>query len=745
MKLGIGGRISLVVGLMLFLFFVTSAVSYVLTKRIEDNLARLASVDDLRQDAVDDMKFRLAEVSTKVLAYIVEGRPADKIRTATAAAQFDRSAETFMRLALSDDEVRLGGEVVVAFKQFVALSGEIMAAAERDRTALSGRITETGPSAARVGIAGAKLSILAMIDNDDVPVGLDVKRGVLLAKFESQRESVESLLDAQILPLVRAARAQTHQSANFSAYTAISYILVTTGLGVVIGGGGALVLARRVVRPIQELTAGSFGTGTLGSGKRAHRVAAESDDEIGELADTMIRLARMAENRQQTEQALRELAHHDSLTKLPNRTLFQIRLVESMDNATRIDRMVALHILDLDRFKEVNDTLGHRAGDMLLQQVAERLRGCLRMSDTVARLGGDEFAIIQTNLTNENDIPALAQRLNESLAAPFNLEGETIYTGASVGITVFPRDDTEVDALLKNADLALYRAKQEGGGTYQLYDSVMNAELQARKALEQDLRSGLEGSEFFVEYQPQIDLETGQVVGGEGLSRWRHPDRGLVAPDEFIPVAEQSGLINRLTERVLRDACTKAKAWEEMGLSRLRVSVNLSPADFKRKDVVPMITGIIDESGIDPGMLELEITEGLAMSGAESVISTLERLHALGVQLAIDDFGTGFSSMSYLKRFPVDRLKIDQTFVRDIVSNKEDASITSVIIDLGHSLGIKVVAEGVEDEAQLEFLASRKCDEAQGYHICAPVDADAFAEFAGNRAPRKAASISRIA
>ncbi|MCH7887756.1 MAG: EAL domain-containing protein [Proteobacteria bacterium] len=811
MKFGIAGRISLVVGLLLFLFFVTSAVSYVLTKRIEGDLSRLAGVDDLRRDAVTDMEFRLAEVAGTVFAYVVDGKHINKIRARQAGAEFDRAARTFMRLAATDDEIRLGEEAIAAFERFRAVGAEIIALSDRKtarRAPVPGQapVNDAAPAAANqgsvdradpiaggeigahpgiaadlpgdigslesllvsrkrgatermraaeaafdpsatryreIGLAGATQASLARPSDGfaarseatgAVTDATDRKRE-LLAEFDSQRGWLEGLLGAQIVPLVRAARVRTQESASFSTHTITLYILVMTGFGVVIGGGGALVLARRVVRPIRELTAGAED---IGNGRRMRRVAVESDDEIGELADSMIRMARMAETRQQTEQALREMAHHDALTKLPNRVLFQIRLVEAMDNARRVDRMVALHLLDLDSFKDVNDTLGHRAGDMLLQQVSERLKGCLRKSDTVARLGGDEFAIIQTNLTDENDISALAQRLTGTLATAFEIDGESVYTGTSIGITVFPHDDCEVDKLLKNADLALYRAKREGGSSYQLYDPQMNAEIQSRKAIEQDLRLALERGELFIEYQPQIDISSGRIIGAEALSRWRHPERGMVPPDEFIPVAEQSGLISRLTEGVLRGACKQAKAWQDAGLAGLRVSVNLSPSDFKRKDVVPMVTKILEQSGLDPEWLELEITEGMVMSGAESVIAKLEELHALGIQLAIDDFGTGFSSMSYLKRFPVDRLKIDQTFVRDILDTKEDASITTVIINLGHSLGLKVVAEGVEDEAQYEFLRQRNCNEAQGYCISRPLDAEAFVEFVRNHVPREA-------
>ena len=764
-KFSVAGRVGLVVGLLLFLSFVTGTVSYVLTKRIEDDMARLAGVDDVRHHAVVDMRFRLAEIARTVFAYAVDRESPDKARARQSETEFDRFAATFMRLAATDEERGLGNRVVERFSAFRKVGAEIIAVTDRESAALVpvyGRtpavdeLVETkgrrpiGRGGARAGETnGASLGmgsdVAAATGAGGGVTGLAARKRELLTRFETDRGRIESLLGTQIAPLIRAARARTERSVNLSTYTVTLYLLVMSGFGVVIGSGAGILLVRRIVRPIRELKAGADA---IGRGRFEHGIAVESDDEIGQLAGSIDRIARMAKNRRKTEDALREMAHHDALTKLPNRILFEIRLVEAMDNARRVDRMVALHFLDLDGFKDINDTLGHRAGDMLLQQIAERLKDCVRKSDTVARLGGDEFAVIQTNLVKDNDIAILAQRLNDALAVPHRLDGEVVYSGASIGITVYPHDAAEVEKLLKNADLALYRAKQEGRGMYQLYDPEMHAEIQTRKTLEQDLRRGLDRSEFFVEYQPKVDLPSGRIVGAEALLRWRHPERGVVLPASFIPVAEQSGLIHRLTENVLRDACRQATAWDDAGLPRMQVSVNLSPADFKRKDVVALVTAILGESGLDPQWLELEITEGMVMSDADSVVATLatlEKLHALGVRLAIDDFGTGFSSMSYLKRFPVDRLKIDRAFVRDILTDREGASVANVIIDLGHSLGLKVVAEGVESEEQLAFLRERRCDEAQGYCISPPLSADAFAEFVGNHMPYEAPRIAMIA
>ncbi|MCH9020480.1 MAG: EAL domain-containing protein [Proteobacteria bacterium] len=493
------------------------------------------------------------------------------------------------------------------------------------------------------------------------------------------------------------------------------FLLSMTLFGVVVGITAAIALSRGLIRPILELVAGAEA---IGEGKLDHRIAIDSEDEIGILAEAF---NRMAETRQESEESLRKSAHHDALTKLPNRTYFQIRLDEALDNARRAGRMVAIHYLDLDHFKDVNDTLGHPAGDDLLKQVSARLLACVRKTDTVARFGGDEFAIIQANLNHQDGIAVLAERMVESIAAPFKLDQEQVFTGTSIGITVFPHDDSDPDRLFRNADLALYQAKQEGRNNYRLYDPAMNEELRARKALEQDIRQALDEGAFFLNYQPQIEIASGRITGVEALVRWRHPERGMVSPAEFIPVAEQARLISRLTDGLLREACEQAKAWQDAGLPPIRVSVNLSPADFKRTDIVSTVTGILDECGLTPRYLELEITEGMVMSGVESVIATLNELHALGVALAIDDFGTGFSSMNYLKQFPLDRLKIDQSFVRDVLTSEEDAGITKAIIQLGHSLGLKVIAEGVETERQLVFLRVWGCDEAQGYYFSRPI------------------------
>jgi diguanylate cyclase (GGDEF)-like protein len=707
MRLNIASRVSLAIGLLLFLFFMTSTVSYLLTKRIENEVENWGRVDEPLQNAVVSMQVDIAEAIKELYAYALGGDQSLPAPAERWAENIKELPTAYLELAASDRDRALGAEVATLVDGFRNLGIEIIGIANEER--------------ARIAAEGEQSESVARLAE---------RKRALLARLDIQRQQLQAMLVDRILPLFRDKRTRAENKVSFSTDIAITYILIMTGFGVVVGGGAAVLLTRGIVRPILDLT---LGAEAIGQGTLDHRISVAAEDEIGKLAESF---NRMAENRQRTEETLRELAHHDALTKLPNRTLFQSRLVEALDNADRTGRMVAVHFLDLDHFKDINDTLGHPTGDKLLQQVSERLKGCARKSDTVARLGGDEFAIIQTNLIYQNGITVMARRIIDAVTKPFDLDGERVFTGTSVGITIFPHDDTEAEKLLKNADLALYRAKRQGGGRYQLYDPAMNAEVQARRALERDFRQALENREFFINYQPQVDIATGRIVGAEALLRWLHSERGLVSPGAFIPIAEQSGLIEQLTDFVLREACRQAKAWQEAGMPDFQVSVNLSPTDFRRDDLVSLVTRTLEQSGLEPRCLELEITESMVMVEVDSVIATLRELRAVGVELAIDDFGTGYSSMNYLKKFPVHRLKIDQAFVRDIQTNKEDASITEAIIKLGHSLGLKVIAEGVETEQQLAFLALRDCDEAQGYCISPPLDPEGFAAFAASYVPQ---------
>ena len=428
--------------------------------------------------------------------------------------------------------------------------------------------------------------------------------------------------------------------------------------------------------------------------------------------------------RKRAEERLSYLATHDALTNLPNRTLFIDRLEQAVSRAPWRKRLVAVLFLDLDHFKRINDTLGHNLGDLFLKAVAERLKGCVREGDTVARMGGDEFTVVLADIAETRDVPKIAQKVLDAFSKPFRVDGHELFTTTSVGISLYPNDGDNAEVLLKNADAAMYRAKEEGRNNYQHFSPAMNVRALEHLALENNLRYALEREELLLHYQPQVDLKTGRVIGMEALLRWQHPDLGLVSPAQFISLAEETGLIVPIGEWVLRTACAQNKAWQEAGLSPVRVSVNLSGRQFFQKNLFEMISRVIRETGLDPNSLELELTESFLMKKAESNIATLRELSAMMVRLSIDDFGTGYSSLSYLKHFPIHSLKIDQSFVRDITTDPDDAVIVTAIVTLAHSLCLKVIAEGVETKEQLEFLRSLQCDVMQGYLFSRPLPAE---------------------
>jgi diguanylate cyclase (GGDEF)-like protein len=433
--------------------------------------------------------------------------------------------------------------------------------------------------------------------------------------------------------------------------------------------------------------------------------------------------------RKQAEEMVHHLAYHDPLTGLPNRVLFNDHLTLELAHARRNKCMVAVIFLDLDRFKTINDTLGHAIGDQLLQEVAKRLRSCLREGDTVARLGGDEFMLLLPGITHGEDVAKVVRRILEVLKPPFNLDGHELHITSSMGISLYPSDGGDAETLIKNADAAMYRTKEQSRGTYQFYTPSMNAKAFERLILENDLRRALERQEFVVYYQPQVSLHTGQIVGVEALVRWQHPEKGLVPPMEFIPLAEETGLIIPLGDWVFRMACAQNQTWQKAGFSPLRVAVNLSARRFKQKGLIKDIVRILKETGLDPDYLELELTESHLMENVEATLSTLHELKAMGIHLSIDDFGTGYSSLSYLKRFPIDKLKIDRSFVLDISDNPDDAAIAVAIIAMAHSLKLKVTAEGVETKEQLEFLRAYQCDEMQGYYFSRPVPTEIMTQL----------------
>jgi diguanylate cyclase (GGDEF)-like protein len=415
------------------------------------------------------------------------------------------------------------------------------------------------------------------------------------------------------------------------------------------------------------------------------------------------------------------LAQFDALTTLPNRHLFHDRLLQTMAQGRRSGNPMAVLYIDLDRFKLVNDTQGHGAGDKLLKEAAARLTQCIRSGDTVGRFGGDEFGAVLSDLAKPGDASIVAQKMIDALARPFDLDGHDTYVSASVGITLFPGDSEEAGALIMNADTAMYRAKEQGRSTYQYFTREMNERALARMRVEAALRRGLERREFLLHYQPKVDLESGVICGFEALLRWQHPERGMVSPVEFIPVLEDAGLIVPVGEWVMREVCRQIQAWKGSGLSVPPVAVNLSARQFLQKDLEATVRLILRESEVDPSLIQFELTESLLMKEPEAAARTLRGLKESGVRISVDDFGTGYSSLAYLKRFPIDALKIDHAFIRDVTTNPEDAAIALAIIGLAHGLKLKVVAEGVETEGQLNFLSMHACDEMQGYYFSRPV------------------------
>ena len=441
-----------------------------------------------------------------------------------------------------------------------------------------------------------------------------------------------------------------------------------------------------------------------------------------------IQNARLFEQLHEREEQLQRQVYHDTLTGLPNRLLFQDRLALAVAQAHRHGNGLAVLFLDVDRFKVINDSLGHSVGDRLIREVAVRLRSCLREGDTVARLGGDEFTLLLPDVGQAVDAAKVAKKVLDLVRMPIELDGRELFVTSSMGISLYPDDGRDAETLVKNADAAMYRAKEQGRDLYQLYTPALNATALERLALESSLRKALAHSELLLHYQPILDVATRRVHGVEALLRWRHPELGLVPPGDFIPLAEVTGLILAIGPWVLRAACAQARAWQDLQPG-LRMAVNLSARQFQEAGLVGHVTDALADTGLDPHCLQLEITESSAMQNAQTAIQTLRELKALGVGLSIDDFGTGYSSLSYLKRFPIDTLKIDQSFIRDIGTDPDDAAIASAIIALAHTLKLTVVAEGVETADQLEFLTRHGCDRTQGYFFSRPLAAERCSEL----------------
>ena len=436
--------------------------------------------------------------------------------------------------------------------------------------------------------------------------------------------------------------------------------------------------------------------------------------------------------KRKAENTIRKLALSDPLTGVANRNRFQSNLAGELSEARRRGSKVALLLIDLDRFKPVNDEHGHAVGDKLLQLVAKRLINVTRGGDTVARLGGDEFAIICPNIDRDSMARELAQRIIDSVSGSFDVGGYPVRISASVGFSVFPEHATDVDDLIQTADVAMYQAKNEGSGTFRIYDEELHESLRAHTKLEEELQHAIDANELTLFYQPQLSLDNQSLIGVEALVRWRHPEHGLLAPDQFIRVAETSGLILGIDEWVLREACRQNKRWQAAGLPKFPIAVNVSAHQFKSDNLAKVVATVLEQTKIDPDCLEIEITEHMVMDDVDEASRRLSRLHNLGIRLAVDDFGTGYSSLSYLKKFPVSRLKIDRTFVRDIAVDADDAAIVDAVIRLGRSLRLKVLAEGVEHADQVAALRQLGCKEAQGFLYSKPLPADALAEWVGD-------------
>ena len=497
----------------------------------------------------------------------------------------------------------------------------------------------------------------------------------------------------------------------------------------------ARVFAHSPSVPIIVLTGTDDATVALSAvkgGAQDYLVKGKLDREL------LVRSMQYSIERKRYQVQLEHQANYDALTGLPNRTLLHDRLRQAVF-AQRHMRAIAVVFIDLDHFKFVNDSLGHSVGDELLKNIAERLRAVLRDGDTVARLGGDEFVLILNDQNDEEVVFRAMQRVTASVNAPMMIEGKELYVTCSAGISLYPQDGPDVDTLLKNADVAMYRAKEAGRNNFQFFTAEMNHLVTERVQMELSLRHALERNEFVLHYQQKVDLQSGAIVGSEALLRWMHPELGLVRPARFIPLAEETGLIVQIGEWVVEEACRQNVAWQQVGLEPGVVSVNLSARQFRKEGLVRAVSRILASTGLDPSLLEMELTESMVMHNAEAAIAILQGLKSLGVALSLDDFGTGYSSLAYLKDLPIDTLKIDRSFVRDIKAGGDpgEGVLAQAIISLGHALNLKVIAEGVETDAQLRFLLKHRCDEVQGFYYGEPASPDAFGKLLARSRNRK--------
>jgi diguanylate cyclase (GGDEF)-like protein len=505
-------------------------------------------------------------------------------------------------------------------------------------------------------------------------------------------------------------------------------LAVVTVLVLIIAWYGGEFFLLRGIRILVDATQ------RLGRGDLSVRTGvAYSDNEIGQLTRSFDEMAENLQAREnearRAEMTIEHMAYHDALTGLPNRLLLLDRMRHSIIEAGRHGREVAVIVMDIDRFKYINDSQGHGTGDLLLKGVAERMMTCVRPGDTIARLSGDQFAILLADVAHVDDIGMVMQKITACYSQPLYAAGSEFFLTMSMGVTLYPHDGDEPEELLRHAEAAMYRASEQGGDNYQFYSAEMSAMASEHLAVETGLRHALERHELLLLYQPQVSLETGAVTGMEALLRWQSPEKGLVSPAKFIPLAEETGLILPIGEWVLRTACAQTRAWHEAGFRDLRISVNLSARQFREPGIVDVVSRILDETGLASRFLDIELTESLLIQHTKATHATLSRLHELGIILSIDDFGTGYSSLSYLKRLAIDVLKIDQSFVRDISTDQNDAAIVRAITTMARSLDVRTIAEGVETAEQLDYLRRHGCDEMQGYYFSKPLSAGDFTDL----------------
>ncbi len=568
---------------------------------------------------------------------------------------------------------------------------------------------------------------------------IDAEQAIYLAAAHT----VEPLLE-KLSAIAEQNAYATRNDAEMEARIAVWAICAAVLLASLLGLAVALIISRSITKSVDECL--GFAS-RVAQGDLSTRLWPKGESEFGTLAVALNRMTEVLEERdaelnksntllqqevsqhQIAAERAEYLAYYDSLTALPNRSMFSKLLNQAIRLARRDGKQLAVLFVDLDRFKNINDTLGHEAGDLLLQEVGKRLQGCLRTSDTVARLGGDEFVILLPSMVDAADVEVVAHKILAATSKSFRALGQEFRVTASVGVSTYPRDGEDEQSLMKNADIAMYQAKEDGKNNFQFYSAQMNNNSFERLALESSLRRALDHGEFQLRYQPMIDARSGAIVGIEALLRWQHPELGIVEPAKFIPIAEETGLIVSIGKWVLKTACAQNVAWQQSGLPHVNMAVNLSRRQFTDEGLLRDITAILEETGMCPALLELEITESTLMHDVDKALGTLKAFRDLGVRLAIDNFGTGYSSLSDLRKFPIDTIKIDGSLIRDLSNQAENRSIAEATIAMGRNLSLTVVAECVETKAQADFLREHACDEFQGFYFSKPVTADKFAEL----------------